>query len=131
MTLDSAAGKVGETEISDRLGWVSDAFTIRGAASKLGWERGQAEDGGWFHEYTKRFGAADLVAVIACTGNGLPEENRAAAVKTLSFRKTGRGYGAVKLKDVPPVLLSECWNDYHGFAAKAKFDENWEKTCGW
>lgn len=121
-------------EITDREGWLTDAFNIRSAASKLGYERGEAEDGGWFGLYRKPFKAANLTAVIEFTGNVLPEENIPAALKTLSFVQGDRtGYGARKiaLSKVPPVLLSECWNDYHEMAAKAVFDPEWEKKAGW
>lgn len=121
-------------QITDRLGWVTDAFTIRGAASKLGYERGQAEDGGWFHEYSKPFQSAGIRAVIEFTGNSLPEENIAAALTELYFvnaKTRGRRGAKMKLSDVPPVLLSECWNDYHDMASKAKFDAKWESTTQW
>jgi hypothetical protein len=120
--------------IEDRKGWVTDAFTIRGAAAKLGYERGPALDGGFFNEYRKSFSSAGLAAVIEFTGNGLPEQNVPAALIALKFERAtapGRYSGAVMLRDVPPVLLSECWNDYHGMAAKAKFDAEWEKKSQW
>ncbi len=122
------------TTIEDRKGWVSDTFAIRGAASKLGYERGEAMDAGYFNEYVKGFQSAGLLAVIEFSGNCLPEENVPAAMISLSFerytagRRTG---GSVKLSDVPPVLLSECWNDYKLMAAKAAFDENWEQKMPW
>jgi hypothetical protein len=120
-------------EINDRLGWVTDAFSIRGAANKLGYERGEPMDGGFFCEYVKPFKAANIVAVIEFTGNGLPEENVAAAMKTLRFVSNYAAYGVnkVPLKDVPPVLLSECWNDYREMVAKAQFDENWKTKTPW
>jgi len=123
-----------KTEIEDRRGWVTDAFTIRGAATKLGYERGPALDGGFFNEYRKSFMSAGLAAVIEFTGNSLPEQNVAAALLSLKFEKAagpGRYGGVVKLNDVPPVLLSECWNDYRAMAAKAAYDASWEKKMPW
>ena len=32
---------------------------------------------------------------------------------------------------VPPVMLAECWADYHAVAAKAVFDPEWEKISPW
>jgi len=120
--------------IEDRKGWVSDTFTVRGVAAKLGYDRGEAMDGGYFNEYTKSFRSAGVIAVIEFSGNCLPEENVAAAMISLSFEKTslrrGRG-GALKLDAVPPVLLSECWNDYHAMAAKGAYDENWKNNMPW
>jgi len=123
-----------QTRIEDRKGWVTDAFTIRGIAAKLGYERGPALDGGFFNEYRKPFSSAGLAAVIEFSGNSLPEQNVPAALVLLRFeRATGPGAysGAMTLGDVPPVLLSECWNDYHAMAGKAKFDPEWEKKASW
>ncbi len=122
------------TTIDDRKGWVTDTFTIRGAASKLGYERGEAMDAGYFNEYLKGFQSAGLLAVIEFSGNCLPEENVPAAIISLSFERYSGGRrtgGSVKLSDVPPVLLSECWNDYRLMVAKAAFDENWEQKMPW
>ena len=124
----------GKTDIEDRKGWMTDAFTIRGTATKHGYERGPALDGGFFNEYRKSFQSAGFTAVIEFTGNGLPEENVPAAIIALKFEKeTGRGgyAGAAKLSEVPPVLLSECWNDYHAIAEKGAFDPEWEKRSPW
>jgi hypothetical protein len=129
-----ALQEASKTEIEDRKGWVTDAFTIRGAAAKLGYERGPALDGGFFNQYRKSFQGAGLAAVIEFTGNGLPEENVPAAIISLSFEKVsgpGQFGGGVKLGDVPPVLLSECWNDYHAIAAKGVYDAAWEKKSPW
>lgn len=126
-------GAADAAEIDDRKGWVTDAFTLRGAASKLGYERGGAEDGGFFTEYRKTFPSAGLTAVIEFTGNSLPEENVPAALIALRFERSGgRGRGvSTRLRDAPAVLLSECWNDYHAMAAKAAFDPEWEKRARW
>lgn len=131
--LRPASDKMKTETIVDRQGWVTDAFTVRGTATKLGYERGEALDGGFFCEYTKSFKAAGITAVIEFSGNGLPEENVAAAIKTLSFTSKYQGYNVqrVPLEKVPPVLLSECWNDYHDLAAKAKFDPDWERKMPW
>ena len=126
LTLDEASGS--KTAIEDRKGWVTDTFTIRGIASKLGYERGEAMDAGYFNEYFKTFQSAGIRAVIEFSGNCLPEENVPAATIALKFQK---GRSSMKLSDVPPVLLSECWNDYRALAAKAAFDENWKKQMPW
>jgi len=119
------------TAIEDRKGWLSDSFTIRGAATRLGYERGQPEDAGWFHDYRKPFQSAGLTAVIEFTGSFVPEENIRAALIDLHFERSGRGGRRVALGEVPPVLLSECWNDLHVVAAKAVFDPDWERKSAW
>ncbi|MFP5393272.1 MAG: DUF4132 domain-containing protein, partial [Gammaproteobacteria bacterium] len=120
--------------IDDRQGWLSDSFTLRAAFTKLGYQRAQAEDGGFFFEYRKSFASAGLAACIEFTGNALPEENVAAALKTLCFERMGAGFGAagVALDKVPAVLLAEAWGDYHAVAAAcAGFDPDWEQKVPW
>ena len=34
--------------VDDRLGWLTDGFTLRNVLKKLGYERDNAEDGGYF-----------------------------------------------------------------------------------
>ncbi len=120
--------------IDDRKGWMTDTFTIRGMASRLGYERGEAMDGGYFNEYFKNFQSAGIRASVEFSGNCLPEENTAAATIYLQFvrlmdnNRVGR---PIPLKNVPPVLLSECWNDYRDMASKAVFDPDWEKKMPW
>jgi len=123
-----------QVRIEDRKGWTTDTFTFRGASNKLGYERGEALDGGYFNEYVKSFRSAGLCAVIEFSGNCLPEENVAAAQGHLEFatlRGDGRRGRAVELSKVPPVLLSECWNDYRDMVAKASYDPDWEKKMPW
>lgn len=114
------------TELDDLKGHMTDTFTFRGVATKRGYTRGAAEDGGCFYEYTKQFGSAGLVAVLGFTGSYLPEENVACATTTLSFR---RGRRAVALGEVPEILLAECYGDYQAMAALGPFDADWEKKA--
>jgi len=107
--------------IEDRNGHIIEAFKLRSNAQKLGYERAQAEDGGWFTQYIKPFSGIGINAVIEFTGSPLPEENRAVALIEAKFvraRKGQRsGYGTqIALKEVPSVLLSEVWNDFHQIA---------------
>ena len=126
------AGLSNATEVTDRKGWLIEAFKLRGIATKLGYTRGAAEDGGWFFSYEKRFESLQLVTIIEFTGNGLPEENRLSAMVALRFSKIRKGHlrwnEGTPLKSVPSVLLSEAWNDFHAMAAAGTgFDEGWEK----
>lgn len=126
-----------ETAIKDFQGHMLEAFKLRGLATKAGYTRGQAEDGGWFHEYLKTFPGLGLEVHLGFTGNGLPEENRQVALTQLTFaRKTeqpttylGRNTG-LALKDVPAVLLAECAGDLRTIAAAGTgFDPEWEKKA--
>jgi hypothetical protein len=121
-----------QTEILDRRGWLIEAFKLRSAATKLGYNRGRAEDGGWFFTYEKAFDGLQLAAVVEFTGNGLPEENRTSALLALRFVKMRKGFlrwnTGVPIGSVPPVLLGEAWNDLHTMAAAGSgFEADWEK----
>jgi hypothetical protein len=110
--------------LSDFEGHILDAYKLRGAAAKLGYMRGATEDGGRFYAYRKRFQMLGLEAVMAFSGNQLPEENRKVALTTLTFRRSG---SEVPMGEVPPGLLSECWNDMRSIAAEGSgFDPNWQ-----
>jgi len=130
------SGEAG-TALEDRRGHVLEAFKLRGAAQKLGYERSQAVDGGWFTEYLKPFTSIGITAVIGFTGSPLPEENREVALTETRFlRVSGKkraGYGRyMALSDVPPVLLSEVWNDLHQIAAAGRgFDPDWQKRAAY
>lgn len=123
--------KVGDNSIKDFEGHLLEAFALRGRALKLGYTRGAAEDGGWFHVYEKRFPTLGLVAVIEFTGNPLPESNRTVALLNLSFSSNGDTSwqrGQLLLSKVPKVLLSECYNDLRLIAAEGSgYDKDWEK----
>ena len=106
-------------------GHITDSFSFRGVATKRGYLRGSAEDGGWFSEYTKEFSAAGITAVLEFTGAFLPEENIPCATRTLYFR---RGMRRIPLKDVPPRLLAECHADYAALAALGPYDPDYEKN---
>jgi hypothetical protein len=123
--------------IDDRNGHIIEAFKLRSTANKLGYERAQAEDGGWFTQYIKPFGGIGINAVIEFTGSPLPEENRAVALieaKFVKARKGSRsGYGTqIALNEVPPVLLSEVWNDFHQIAAAGSgFAADWRNRVAY
>lgn len=132
-----AARDANETGIDDRKGWMIETFKLRGMASKLGYTRGTPEDGGWFYTYEKSFDALKVTAVIEFTGNGVPEENRPGALVALRFvrNRQRRGWGdgsGMALKEVPAILVSEAWNDFHTMAAAGSgFDPEWSKASAW
>lgn len=123
------------TTIEDRKGWMIETFKLRGIATKLGFVRGGAGDGGVFTTYQRRYEAAGLVALIEFTGSPLPEENIPAALQDLRFARLRRNdwYGAgIPLGEVPPVLLAESRKTLHRIAAAGTgFDPAWEKKSGW
>ena len=124
-----------ETAIDDFCGHMIEAFKLRSLATKFGYTRGQAQDGGWFFDYIKNFPGMGLRVVLNFSGNGLPEENRAVALKDISFQQVTAAEGpmmqmsgGMALDEVPAVLLSECYNDLRTVAATGTgYDPQWEK----
>ncbi|BDW81527.1 hypothetical protein MACH24_09650 [Erythrobacter sp. Dej080120_24] len=120
--------------INDREGWMIETFKLRGIATKLGYQRGPAEDGGWFMTYHRVLREAKLVAEVEFTGSTLPEQNMPAALISLSFRnlrEDGKFGTQVAFENVPDVLLAETWRDYHDMADKGSgFDPDWQKKAG-
>jgi hypothetical protein len=129
-------GRRRETGIKDFEGYMLEAFKLRGLATKFGYTRAAAEDGGWFHEYLKSFPGLGIEVHLGFSGNGLPEENRTVALTTMTFeRKSESGESGasrrgvnIPLKDLPAVLLAECVGDLRALAAAGSgFVEDWEK----
>jgi hypothetical protein len=124
-----------ETAITEFEGHLVEAFRLRSMATKFGYTRGQAQDGGWFYDYAKGFPGLGLKVVLEFSGNGLPEENRTVALKQVYFQQSAAEEesmmhmsGGMPLEDVPAVLLSECHNDLASIAAAGTgFDPEWEK----
>lgn len=124
----------GATLIDDRTGWLGDAFTLRAAFTKLGYQRGNAEEGGFFSHYFKTYASLGLGVRIEFSGNRLPEENVEAALMELQFYRLGAraSMQAMPLEQVPPVLLAEGYGDYHAVAdACGSFDADWRNKVGW
>ena len=116
-------------------GYLSDTFTLRGVFTKMGYQRGPAEDGGSFMEYHKRFNSLGVAAQIGFSGSYMPEENIPAVVYDLGFVTLRNGkptYTEVNLSDISLVLLTEIYNDYALLASKTMgFDPDWEKKTPW
>ena len=136
-TLDDKQKK--ESDVTDYVGHMLTTFKLRSKATKLGYLRGEAEDGGCFMVYRKPFPSIGVQAVIEFTGSYVPEEDIPAALRELYFLpiKEGEseyvGWGGgqkLPLGDVPPVLLGECVNDVKQIAADgAGFDKDWESKA--
>ncbi|WP_109420386.1 DUF4132 domain-containing protein [Proteus terrae] len=124
-----------QTEVEDRKGWITDTFTLRGILTKMGYQRGPAEDGGSFSHYYKFFSSLNYYVNIGFSGSYVPEENIPAVLFDLSFEKNQQDYWGrnnVELKNVPPILLAESYADYLKVAeACAGFDPEWEKKTPW
>lgn len=117
------------TAITDREGWLTEAFKLRGSAMKANYDRGPVEDGAGFYLYVKSFRSAGIRAELNFTGSYVPEENIAVAVIGMQFKKDTKNYygEALPLGDVPGMVLSEAWNDLHDIASTGAFDADWKK----
>jgi predicted DNA-binding WGR domain protein len=100
-----------------------------------GWQRGALHDHGDFHEYLKRFPAAEVTAVVEVepglwasnigdlTEQGLPRcvffrgQLKPSDYWEIVWRKKGK---PLKLKDVDPVAYSEVLADLNALAAKSQ-----------
>lgn len=124
------------TDIKDFVGHMLTTFQLRSQAFKLGFLRREAEDGGCFFIYRKPFPALELQAVIEFSGSYVPEADMAAALQNLYFLPITQGpedanpwaSNKLALRNVPPVLLSECYNDLQQIAAMGTgYDPEWRK----
>ena len=112
--------------LTDLQGHMTDSFTLRAAALKRGYKRGEPMVAGFFDAYVKDFAALGLTAVLGFTGACLPEEKIPCATTSLSFTRRGC---PVPLDRVPPVLLAECRADYEALAALGPYDPDWEVSA--
>ncbi len=120
------------SQITDRTGWIIESLRLRSEAAKYGYDKGPAEDGGYYMTYIKGFPSAGLRAIIHFTGSGQDASNPPVALLQMGFETTAKGRNrSVTLSQVPPLLLSECWCDLHDIAAKAKFDADWQKKVNY
>ena len=119
--------------IDERLGWLTDSFTLRGILKKLGYERDDIEYGGYFFGYHKYFYSLDIYINIEFSGSMLPEENIPVVLSNLSF-STKKGFEdkVIALDKLPKVLLAEGYANYMAVAnACSGFDPNWKDKLIW
>ena len=114
--------------IDDRLGWLTDSFTLRDVLKKLGYERDNSEDGGYFYSYYKYFNSLNIYINIEFSGSMLPEEKIPAVLYNLYFsNKKGFKDSAIALDKLPKVLLAEGYANYMAVANVCSgFDPNWK-----
>ena len=118
--------------IADRKGWMMDNLKLQSLAAKLGYDRGGADDGGSVMSYDKRIDGLDIRAEMGFSGTYFGAESHPVALTEMRFYRIGaRRYRPLQLADLPPRLLSECWNDLHDVAKSGAFDPEWEKKGLW
>ena len=122
------------TVIRDREGWVTEAFKLRSATARVGYERGQLEGSAGFQGYVKTFRNAGVRAELTYSGSYLPAEDIPVAINGLQFFKTKQEPGTwratpLDLSSVPATVLFEAWNDLYEIASVGAFDEDWQKKA--
>lgn len=124
-----------DTEVKDFEGHCITTYKLRSKATKMGYVRGEAEDGAYFSTYRKQFVSLSMQAVIEFTGSYLPEEDIPAALLSLSFETVRADKdqaswlrSKIPLDKVPGVLLTECYNDMKQIAAEGTgYDTKWQE----
>ena len=119
--------------IADRLGWLTDSFTLRSVLTKLGYGRDDIEFRGSFYGYHKYFSSLNIYINIEFSGSMVPEENIPAVLYYIYFsNKKGFKDRAIPLDKLPKVLLAEGYADYMAVAkACSGFDPNWKDKLIW
>jgi len=107
--------------INDRQRWLTTTAKLRTAAGRYHYQQGEVDQRGNFDHYFKPFEAAGLAAVVRFSGSHPPEQDGACDGLNLHFQRfqSGKlcGGSPLALSDIPVILLSEAWNDYHDLAA--------------
>jgi hypothetical protein len=127
----------GQEALNDQHGRMTDCYTLRGLLTKKGYQRGEAEDGGFFDHYFKRFDTLGLRVEFGFSGNCVPEENEAAAIYDIRVmeRTNPRGryarYRQLPLAEVPVNLLNAIAVDYREVGDKCVAELDWESKLPW
>lgn len=122
-----AGDRADATSIDDFQGHALAAFALRKRAHQRGYVLAAEGEPG----YQTRFPELGLVAVIGFGDHTLPEEDRLVALTTLSFARlagTDTPHGRVMLRQVPAILLSQCYGDWARLAADGPgFTADWQQ----
>ncbi|MFK3871114.1 DUF4132 domain-containing protein [Pseudoalteromonas rhizosphaerae] len=126
-----------QISLEHHLGLMSDAFTLRGLLTKLGYQRGETEDGAFFNFYEKSFEQVGLRIQFEFSGNYLPEENEPVAIygckilQQIQGSRTRNRYKTIPLAQAPANLLNAIALDYQHVAKKCHADPNWLSKLPW
>lgn len=126
-----------QISLEHHLGLMSDAFTLRNLLTKLGYQRGETEDGAFFNYYEKSFEQAGLRVQLEFSGNYLPEENEPVAIYGCKILQKIQGsrarnrYQIIPLAKAPASLLNATALDYQAIAKKCHADPQWQSKLPW
>jgi hypothetical protein len=121
-----------QTSITDREGHMVALAKLHRVIGKLGYVQ---EDGEFAAICRKSFPMAGCVALIDFVGGQLPQSAAPCALVGLRFERLAADRTrpeTLRLSAVPPILLSEAWNDFHAIAAAGSgFDPAWRMKARW
>ncbi|NMO03848.1 DUF4132 domain-containing protein [Gordonia sp. TBRC 11910] len=119
-----AATDPGARSIDDYTGAMIDMFTLRSAATKRGYTKGDTLDGGIYLSFDKHFPTLGITASIGFSGTEQPVEDLPVALTSITFTADVR----LALRDVPAPLLAETVADAAGIAERGSgFEPDWRK----
>lgn len=111
----------GATSFDDLIGHLSDSLRFCGLAERRGYRQGETYTHDWFADYWQEFGG--ITAVLPFTGARKSRELVPCATLELYFQQRRR---RLRLEQVPPVLLAECYADYAALAELGPFDAGYD-----
>jgi hypothetical protein len=121
------------TSIDDFRGFVLGGYSLRNQAKRLGYLRGEAQDGPQFYHYYKPYPGLRIEVCVEFSGNHIPEQNHLVALERMSFRRTPAASAgdrrllvSLPLAEVPPILLLESFRDLREIAESGRgYDADW------
>jgi hypothetical protein len=121
----------GQTGFAEAVGVMLTSLKLRGIATKLGYERGPSQDGGWYHNFVRSYPSLGLQASLMFSGCGHGGEDHPVALKEAGFLCAGDAYpraeNYVPLETVPKPLAAELYADLMAAAAVGRFDPEWDR----
>lgn len=128
-----------QTVIEDFVGFMHNDGSLRGQMNRHGWQLGMAQDAGMVYEIVKDVPSSSFKAVVELLG-GVPAGvadigSWDLAFGKLFFVKTTSPYvqvaDAVKLRDIPPILLTEIFAETQSMAqAGTGLDLDYKRKVG-
>ena len=125
--------RVGEQQwrskrLDDREDWLITASQLHETATHFGYRPGPCDDDGVFSSYVKAFKSTGIVAELRFSGCYAGDEDEQVAIGFLQFvspSKFGK-HKVLPLESVPPLLVSEAWNDMHDVAGAGVYDPGYK-----
>ncbi|QKT08697.1 DUF4132 domain-containing protein [Gordonia sp. X0973] len=109
--------------VDDFVGYLLGMFSLRSAATKRGYEKGETGDGGFFFDYERRYPTLGVTASLHFSGVAQPVEDVTVALGKITFSGPR---GALPLAQVPAGLVFATVADMRALAALGEYAQDWE-----